>query len=352
MEINSLLTTVELDAIHTDNDLFSTPGDKIHYSDSSEPVLLENYLTLKDDINSADDLFLSQDSLVVELDDISRNSASVNNNQGTDPITGESIEPRSINNSDNSIKTATNLGEISSEKLIKKEKIGFKEGGKRDKYDYYSFTLPEDTEVSMTLDQLEKNANLHLFDEDSKTLLEKSTRKGKKTENITEYLDRGTYYLRVSNVGQAQTSYRLNLESIPDDNTIDGANDLGKLSNKKLTAKEKIGFKEGSKQDKYDYYSFTLPEDTEVSITLDKLEKNANLHLFDEDNKTVLERSTRKGKKTENITEYLDRGTYYLRVSNVGQAQTSYRLNLESIPDDNTIDGANDLGKLSNKKLT
>ncbi|NEQ76527.1 MAG: hypothetical protein F6K23_27930 [Okeania sp. SIO2C9] len=58
------MSTVELDAIHTNNDLFSTPGDKIHYSDSSEPVLLENYLTLKYDINSADDLFLSQDSLV------------------------------------------------------------------------------------------------------------------------------------------------------------------------------------------------------------------------------------------------------------------------------------------------
>ncbi|MDY7003620.1 MAG: hypothetical protein SWX82_06550 [Cyanobacteriota bacterium] len=161
MDINSLLNTVELDAIHTNNDLFSTPGDKINYSHPSEPVLLENYLTLKDDINSADDLFLSQDSLVAELDDISRNSASLNNNQGTDPITGESIQSRSINKSDNSIKNATNLGEISSEKLRKKEKIGFKEGSKRDKYDYYNFTLPEDTEVSITLDRLKKNANLH-----------------------------------------------------------------------------------------------------------------------------------------------------------------------------------------------
>ncbi|NEQ76528.1 MAG: hypothetical protein F6K23_27935 [Okeania sp. SIO2C9] len=119
-----------------------------------------------------------------------------------------------------------------------------------------------------------------------------------------------------------------------------------------MRTKEKIGLKEGGKRDKYDYYSFTLPEETEVSITLDKIRKNANLHLFDEDSKTVLEKSTRKGKKAENITEYLDAGTYYLRVSNVGQAQTPYRLNLESIPDDNTIDVANNLGRLSNKKLT
>lgn len=330
MDINSLLSTVELDAIHTNNDLFSSPGDKIHYSDRSEPVLLENYLTLKDDINSPDDLFLSQDSLVTELDDISTDYASVNNYQATDPITGESIEPRSINKSDNSIKTATYLGEISSKKLRINEKIGFKEGGKRDKNDYYSFTLTEDNEVNISLDKLKKNANLHLFDENGKTVLDKSTRKGKKSENITEDLDAGSYYLRVSAAGRAETPYRLTLETVPDDNTIDGANDLGKLSNKKLTAKDKIGFKEGGERDKVDFYTFDINQDRKVDITLNKLKGNANIKLIDEDGETVLDKSSNKGKKSEQISEVLEPGSYYLEVSARGNAKTNYQLSLNS----------------------
>ncbi|NEP80556.1 MAG: hypothetical protein F6K39_21725, partial [Okeania sp. SIO3B3] len=77
---------------------------------------------------------------------------------------------------------------------------------------------------------------------------------------------------------------------------------------------------------------------------MNKLRKNANLHLFDESGKKVLEKSSNKSNKSENITEYLEVGDYYLWVSAAGTAKTPYRLTVETIPDDGTIEGANDLG--------
>ncbi|NEP81002.1 MAG: hypothetical protein F6K39_24280, partial [Okeania sp. SIO3B3] len=134
-----------------------------------------------------------------------------------------------------------------------------------------------------------------------------------------------------------QTPYRLNLESIPDDNTIDGANDLGKLSNKKLTEKEKIGFKEGGGRDKVDLYTFDLNQQREVNITLNKLSGNANIKLIDEDGETVLDKSTNKGKNSERIREVLEPGSYYVEVSVPGNNQTNYQLSVSSEKIDNVV---------------
>lgn len=54
----------------------------------------------------------------------------------------------------------------------------------------------------------------------------------------------------------------------------------------------------------------------------------------------------KRGKKLENIIEYLDVGDYYLWVFVVGNVKIFYCLILENVFDDKSIDGVNNLGKL------
>ena len=354
-ETNSFFSDLFGTKADSKSDLFSLSNHKINSFDSTSDITIKN-LTLEDNINSTEYSLGSYNFLGNELESISiRDSASVENTEEIDEITGNNfdrnIQLRAGQKSDNKIDTATEIDIVSGEKVKINDRIGYKKKGKVDKYDYYSFGISENMEVSIDMDKLQKNANLHLFNESGKKVLAKSNKKGKKSENITEYLDAGDYYLRVSAVGNAKTPYRLILEKVPDDKNIDGANDLGKLSQKELKVNDKIGYKKKGKVDKYDYYSFGISEDMEVNIEMDKLQKNANLHLFDESGKKVLAKSNKRGKKSENITEYLDAGDYYLRVSAVGNAKTPYRLILENVPDDKSIDGANNLGKLFQKEL-
>ncbi|NEP82000.1 MAG: hypothetical protein F6K17_16415 [Okeania sp. SIO3C4] len=99
-------------------------------------------------------------------------------------------------------------------KIVKfNDKIGYRENGKRDGIDLYSFEINQEREVDITLNKLKQNSNLKLIDEDGETVLDKSTNKGKKLETITEVLEPGTYYVEVSAPGKAKTNYELSLSS-------------------------------------------------------------------------------------------------------------------------------------------
>ncbi|MDT9338665.1 PPC domain-containing protein [Trichodesmium erythraeum 21-75] len=112
--------------------------------------------------------------------------------------------------------------------------------------------------------------------------------------------------------------------------SIDGANNLGKLSQKELKVNDKIGYRENGKRDGIDLYFFEINEEQEVDINLNKLKQNSNLRLIDEDGETVLDKSTNKGKNSEKITEVLEPGIYYVEVYAQGNAKTNYELSLSS----------------------
>ncbi|MEB3341575.1 PPC domain-containing protein [Okeania sp.] len=328
---SSLFSTIETEAEDT-NSLFSPSNYETNYSAPSPDISLQS-LASDDYINSVEYLLDSQDLEVNELQYISTDYATFKNLE-IDSITGDrsdiDIQLRAGKKSDDTFKTATEIDIISGEKIRINDRIGYKENGNPDKHDYYNFSLSENAEVSIQLDKLKKNANLNLFDETGKKVLEKSNQKGKQSENITEYLEAGDYYFRVSAVGTAKTPYRLTLETISDDRSIEGANNLGKLSNKTVKFKDKIGYRENGKRDEIDVYSFEIQEERKVDISLDKLKQDSHIKLIDEDGETVLDKSTNKGKKSETITEILEPGTYYLEVSAPGKAKTNYELSFSS----------------------
>lgn len=71
------------------------------------------------------------------------------------------------------------LGVLGSEEEVTfTDEIGFTRGGQRDKNDYFNFTLDQDSDVSLTLDQLKGNANVQILDDKGKTLLLQSRNKG------------------------------------------------------------------------------------------------------------------------------------------------------------------------------
>ena len=333
-ETNSFFSDLFGTKADSKSDLFSLSNHKINSFDSTSDITIKN-LTLEDNINSTEYSLGSYNFLGNELESISiRDSASVENTEEIDEITGNNfdrnIQLRAGQKSDNKIDTATEIDIVSGEKVKINDRIGYKKKGKVDKYDYYSFGISENMEVSIDMDKLQKNANLHLFNESGKKVLAKSNKKGKKSENITEYLDAGDYYLRVSAVGNAKTPYRLILENVPDDKSIDGANNLGKLFQKELKVNDKIGYRENGKRDGIDLYFFEINQEQEVDINLNKLKQNSNLRLIDEDGETVLDKSTNKGKNSEKITEVLEPGIYYVEVSARGNDKTNYELSLSS----------------------
>ena len=333
-ETNSFFSDLFGTKADSKSDLFSLSNHKINSFDSTSDITIKN-LTLEDNINSTEYSLGSYNFLGNELESISiRDSASVENTEEIDEITGNNfdrnIQLRAGQKSDNKIDTATEIDIVSGEKVKINDRIGYKKKGKVDKYDYYSFGISEDMEVNIEMDKLQKNANLHLFDESGKKVLAKSNKRGKKSENITEYLDAGDYYLRVSAVGNAKTPYRLILENVPDDKSIDGANNLGKLFQKELKVNDKIGYRENGKRDGIDLYFFEINQEQEVDINLNKLKQNSNLRLIDEDGETVLDKSTNKGKNSEKITEVLEPGIYYVEVSARGNDKTNYELSLSS----------------------
>ncbi|MDY6802967.1 MAG: pre-peptidase C-terminal domain-containing protein [Cyanobacteriota bacterium] len=251
---------------------------------------------------------------------------------------------------------ATNLGPLGKKKKVINDEIGFKGGGSRDNSDLYQFTLTEKfNNLNIVLDGLKDNANIELLDKDGETIIDQSRAKGKSKEIIDGVLDAGSYYLKVQPQGNARTRYRLSFDSDKIDDP-DGKRQQAqeiKLGKKPWKVKDEIGFQVGGKRDQKDYYELDLKKDSEVNLTLDGLNQNADLKLFN-DRGSLLYSSTNKGKDVEQISTILEKGKYYALVQPVGSDRSEYTLSLDAdsnIKDpDAQLPGKN-LGKLKAKPI-
>ena len=222
---------------------------------------------------------------------------------------------------------ALDLGVIELKPTVTNDQIGFRVDGKRERNDYYKFKLDEESDFNLTLDKLDKNANVQILDSDGSVLF-KSTKPGKRREVIDAELDAGEYFVRVLPKGVAQTDYRLSLNADPiTDDELPGVS-LGVLG--EVTFTDEIGFTRGGQRDKNDYFNFTLDQDSDVSLTLDQLKGNANVQILDDKGKTLLLQSRNKGRQEETINTILEKGDYLVRVLPQGRARTSYRLGLSA----------------------
>lgn len=234
-------------------------------------------------------------------------------------------------------------GDITKKAWVETDDIGFTEGGVRDVSDIYKFSIKEQCEVSLVLDQLAQNADLEILDADGQTVLFQSTETGARTkELITEILEAGDYYVRVYTPGSQKTKYRLSVkgESITEEKDSEKtAKDLGFLSAEQVTELDQIGFGKGKSRDTQDYYKFQVTEEkNDVQIILDQLKADANIELYDSDG-TKLGTSDNKGRKADKIDKELPKGEYYIKVIPQGNAKTDYVLSVNSLaikdePDD------------------
>jgi Bacterial pre-peptidase C-terminal domain. len=253
-------------------------------------------------------------------------------------------EVKEIPDGDPNAKTdgATVIGDIKKKAWVETEDIGYTEGGVRDVSDLYKFSIKEQCEVSLVLDQLAQNADLEILDSDGKTVLFKSTETTRTKELITEILEAGDYYVRVYTPGSEKTKYRLSVkgESITEEkDSLKTAKDLGTLSAEQVTELDKIGFGAGKSRDAQDFYKFSVTEDkNDVQIILDGLKADANIELYESDG-TKVGTSDNKGRKADKIDKELPKGEYYIKVIPQGNAKTDYQLTVNSLaikdePDD------------------
>ncbi|MGC9525407.1 MAG: pre-peptidase C-terminal domain-containing protein [Limnospira sp.] len=268
-----------------------------------------------------------------------------------------SFDSDQIDDPDGTLKRADDLGILRKKPNKQRDEIGFEVGGKRDQKDYYEFTLKKDSEVNLSLDGLNQNADLKLLSRKG-DLLYSSTNKGKEVEQISTILDRGKYYALVEPVGSDRSEYILSLNAdsnIEDpDAQLPGKN-LGKLKAKPISKTDDIGFKKKGFVDTSDFWKFELTKETDVTITLDRLSQNADLELYDKDGTTLIYSSKENGKKPEEISSILDKGTYYIKVKPNSGSSTDYKLsvsgNTKIGEQDDALPGT-DLGELGTKKVT
>jgi hypothetical protein len=268
-----------------------------------------------------------------------------------------SVKGESITEEKDSLKTAKDLGVLSAQQVTELDKIGFGAGKSRDAQDFYKFSVTEDkNDVQIILDGLKADANIELYDSDGKTKLGTSDNKNRNADKIVAELDKGEYYIKVIPQGNAKTDYQLTVNSLaikdePDDKAP-GVN-LGTLTPANaITKADKIGAKVGSGRDQKDYYTFDVPDDTNIYLTLGGLKANAKVQLFDESGDEI---DTSTGKAGVAIEQTLEKGTYTVLVTPDGQSSTDYQLKISAeapFVDDYPIPKeALDLGAVSGKKV-
>ncbi|UWU50484.1 pre-peptidase C-terminal domain-containing protein [Limnospira indica PCC 9438] len=105
------------------------------------------------------------------------------------------------------------LGNLTGE-IVRTNRIGFIESGKRDVNDYYRFRLNRTGTVTINLDDLVANANLQLLGSQGE-LIDQSNNPGTQAETIMQRdLEPGIYHVRVHPHVSARTKYRLSIELI------------------------------------------------------------------------------------------------------------------------------------------
>jgi subtilisin family serine protease len=215
--------------------------------------------------------------------------------------------------------------------------------------DLYSFTLRKSRSFRATLNRLDHDVALTLFDE-SGARLARSQRQGSQPEKLRDRLNSGTYYIEVSGRGKApETDYRLRLVThrarnknqrskwtpISPDMTLTGNASTDQAGNSRFTA-QNVGKIDGThaftdwvgKADTIDYYKFSLGSKSFLSLSLSDLSDDADLALMDRSG-TILHESIRPGSRSEFLSKSLDSGRYFIRVTRYS-GQTSYTLALDA----------------------
>ncbi|NEZ65410.1 peptidase S8 [Leptolyngbyaceae cyanobacterium CCMR0082] len=234
----------------------------------------------------------------------------------------DAIAPEQADRAGNTLTTAHNLGVLSSNQTVQDFV------GAADANDYYRFSLTQRSRLRLALTDLTANADIELLNRDGK-VLEASYGEGLASEEMTQAVDAGDYYIRVSSAG-GDSNYRLavaaNVLSVPDNagNTFRTARNIGTLGSSSRSFQDFIG-----NGDANDFYRFSLSQNSNFSLELTGLSADADVQLFNSLGQLVGQ-SWAPGSSSESINRSLAAGTYYIRVFPYATANTNYRLTLNA----------------------
>lgn len=230
--------------------------------------------------------------------------------------------------SDNTAATARELGTLSSTPTTVSDFVG-----NSDTQDYSRFTIARASDVTLRLNGLSSNANVHLLDSLGR-IVTTSQRMGSQSEEILWALDAGAYYARVYQYS-GDTNYNLTLSAVMNDNSTAGARELGTIATTPTTASGFVGW-----ADAQDFCRFTVAQSSDVRMQLSGLSANTTLFLTDSQGQTITSQNSYA------INVPLDAGTYFARIR-VGAGETNYVLSLSAVVNDNTTATARNIGALS-----
>jgi hypothetical protein len=195
--------------------------------------------------------------------------------------------------------------------------------------DYYRFSLATSSSFSITLSGLSADADLQLLNA-SGSAIATSDAAGTASETISRQLAPGTYYIRVYPFLQATTSYSLSLSgvgaSVDPGNLLANAYDLGTYSDSERTFSDSV-----SATDRNDYFQIQLAERSILNLSLTRLSADADLELLSSTG-SVLNSSFNAGSTSEQLSQILNAGTYYIRVLSFDNILTNYDLRISDTP--------------------
>jgi hypothetical protein len=187
------------------------------------------------------------------------------------------------------------------------------------------FKLSRSSSINLSLGNLSSNADLRLLNESGKEI-KRSTQANRRSESIQSRLGEGHYYIQVSAMG-GSASYQLDIEgsgrSLDAGNDSKNALDTGSLSGTNRSYEGRV-----SNRDK-DFYRFDLSEKGSVNLSLINLRRDVDLSLLDKKGNEI-SRSTDNDSSDELINESLNAGTYFVKISRLGNLRTSYKLEMSA----------------------
>jgi trimeric autotransporter adhesin len=206
--------------------------------------------------------------------------------------------------------------------------------GGTDLTDYLRFSLSSASNLTVSLTNLQADADLRLLNS-SGQVLRTSANFGTDAESINAPLAAGVYYLRVTPYGDAITNYTLGIAgsggTVPEPGTtLTTALDLGGynyISHSKVGSVNRFN-------DPADLYRFELNNTSDINLLLTELTADADVEILNSLG-TVLARSDRSGTTNDSITSTLPTGTYFVRITPLDGGTINYRLNLDISLDDN-----------------
>ena len=211
--------------------------------------------------------------------------------------------------------------------------------------DLYSFSLKGRSSFNLTLDGLSADADVKLIQDknangkfDQGETIADSNNGGKLAESIHTDLAAGTYYIEVYPYGNIETNYRLSVSAVPFDsagNTFDNAREVAVDSLSKSIS-DWVG-----ELDSDDYYKFNLARTSDFKVVVDGLTADADLWLLSSQG-NILRSSVNIGTASEEITQTLEAGTYYVKVNSYSNSETFYNLDLSALVSKTTVNEGDD----------